>query len=44
MVNQITIGHDIAWMMINHSTVDCHVTFSTLSLADPERLIDTLTH
>ena len=31
------------WMMINHSTLDCHVTFSTRSLAGPERLIDTLT-
>ena len=30
-------------MMINHSTLDCHVTFSTRSLAGPERLIDTLT-
>ena len=28
--------------MINHSTLDCHVTFSTRSLAGPERLIDTL--
>ena len=31
------------WIMINHSTLDCHVTFSTRSLAGPERLIDTLT-
>ena len=30
-------------MMINHSTLDRHVTFSTRSLAGPERLIDTLT-
>ena len=30
-------------MMINHSTLDCHVTFSTRSLAGSERLIDTLT-
>ena len=30
-------------MMINHSTLDCHMTFSTRSLDDLERLIDTLT-
>ena len=30
-------------MMINHSTLDCHVTSLTRSLAGPERLIDTLT-
>ena len=30
-------------MMINHSTLDCHVTFSTRSLAGPERLFETLT-
>ena len=30
-------------MMINHSTLDCHVTFSSRSLADPERLFETLT-
>ena len=30
-------------MMINHSTLDCHVTFSTRSQAVPERLFETLT-
>ena len=30
-------------MMINHSTLDCHVTFSSHSLAHPERLFETLT-
>ena len=30
-------------MMINHSTLDCHVTFSSRSLADSERLFETLT-
>ena len=29
-------------MMINHSTLDCHVTSSTRSLAGPERLFKTL--
>ena len=30
-------------MMINHSTLNCYVTFSTRSLAGPKRLIETLT-
>ena len=29
--------------MINHSTLDCHVTFSTRSLAGPKRRFETLT-
>ena len=32
-----------AIMMINHSTLDCHVTFSTRSLAGPERRFETPT-
>ena len=29
-------------MMINHSTLDCHVTFSIRSLAGPERRFETI--
>ena len=30
-------------MMISHSTLDCHVTFSTHSVAGSEKLFETLT-
>ena len=43
LANASVLVEEETWMMINHSTLDCHVTFSNRYLAVPERLIDTLT-
>ena len=40
---RIVIGFDKLRMMINHSTLDCHVTFLTCFLGGAEWLFEILT-